>query len=316
MRLLPLVARWVVVLLLLTNVHVGSHMLHYLHLKKFLTAVAFARALGKRPTILPIPVPIPIPIAQNEVIKIPIGGGGKTMILDGNKGGIKGTGISQILGSGSPGIDYTGSSDYGYSVPGISTPGVINLSSMKGSDSNVINLASALGSGTGDGSPRIIILGGQGSGSNLNSLMAGAGPSVIRLNDVGSNIQLGAGGMNFGINALSQGGNGIVRGVNGLGNFGDLDSSFSVKYPLVYQRPYNVYSDKPRRKFPLNFRGRRTYNNLAGPEFPNSRHRDKTHDSRFVSSQEERQPLNAPQPFTQEKYKKPIPVGEKFTLRP
>ncbi|GBM16636.1 hypothetical protein AVEN_88970-1 [Araneus ventricosus] len=314
MRLLPSIRRWAVTMLLLTNIQVGSHMLHYLHLKKFLTAVAFARALGKRPTILPIPVPIPIPIAQNEVIKIPIGGGGKTMILDGNKGESKGVGISQILGSGSPGIDYTGSSAYGYSVPGISTPGLINLSSMKASDSNVVNLASALGAGTGDGSPRIIILGGQGSGNALNSLVAGGGPSVIRLNDIGSsNIQLGTGGMNFGLGALGLGGSGPVRGAS---NFGDLDSSFSVKYPLVFQRPYNVYSDKPRRKFPMKFGGRRTYNNLSGPEFRNPRYRDKTYGSLYVSSQEERRPPNAPQPFTQEKYKKPIPVGEKFTLRP
>ncbi|XP_055942587.1 uncharacterized protein LOC129972468 [Argiope bruennichi] len=309
MRLLIWIPRWIITLLLLTNIHVDSHMLHYLHLKKFLTAVAFARALGKRPTILPIPVPIPIPIAQNEVIRIPIAGGGKTMVLDGNKGDNKG--ISQILGSGAPPIDFTGSSSYGYAMPGISIPNVINLSSMKASDSNVVSLASGLGGSTNGESPRIIVLGGQSSGNALNSLVSGSAPSVIRLNDIGSsNIQLGAGSMNpFGL-----GGSGLIRGARGMNNFGDLDSSFSIKNPSIFQRPYNVYSDKPRRKFPLKFRGRRTYNNI--PESHNQKYREKTYDYRYVSSQEERRPYNVPESFTEEKYKKPIPVGEKFTFRP
>lgn len=61
------------VLLLLSTllVVVRGDMFYHYKLKKILTAVAIARALGKRPTILPIPIPIPIPIAQNEVVRIP-----------------------------------------------------------------------------------------------------------------------------------------------------------------------------------------------------------------------------------------------------
>ncbi|GFU45760.1 uncharacterized protein NPIL_184571 [Nephila pilipes] len=307
-------------------------MLHYLHLKKFLTAVAFARALGKRPTVLPIPVPIPIPIAQNEVIKIPVQGGGKTMILDGNRGSNKGVSLSQLLGSTSQ--ISTGSTPYGYSVPGISTPNVINLSSMKGSDSSIINLASLLGSNSNGAAPRIVVLGGQNADNVLSSLGAnGENPSIIRLGDLGSsNMQLSAKGMNFGINGLNLGSNGINLGIlgqngnnfgtlghNGI-NFADLDGSFSLKSPQIFRLPYNVYSDKPRRKVPFKFRGRRVNNNhyqlYHRPESHTYKYTENNYNNGYVSSQEEHETSNSYKSSNHEKYKKPIPIGEKFTYRP
>ncbi|GIY91645.1 uncharacterized protein CEXT_441771 [Caerostris extrusa] len=298
---------WAVVLLLLTNLyHIESHMLHYLHLKKFLTAVAFARALGKRPTILPIPVPIPIPIAQNEVIKIPVGGGGgKTMILDGNKGSNKGISMPHILGAGSQmsGMSFTGSSNYGYPMPGISSPNVINLSSMKGSDSNIINLSSLLGSNSNNGPPRIIILGGQNSGTDLGSMIgAGSNPSIIKMNDFGSNMQFGTNGL--GINGLG------LNGINLGGNIVDMDSSFSFKSPQIFQPPYNVYSDKPRRKFPLKFGGHRIYNKKSG-HFSNSQpyNHHQRNNNRYISSRDQKTFKNS----AEENYKKPIQL-EKIYL--
>ncbi|GFR11375.1 uncharacterized protein TNCT_628811 [Trichonephila clavata] len=303
-------------------------MLHYLHLKKFLTAVAFARALGKRPTVLPIPVPIPIPIAQNEVIKIPVQGSGKTMILDGNRGSNKGISLSQLLGS-TPQVS-TGSTSYGYPVQGISTPNVVNLSSMKGSDSNVINLASLLGSSSNGAAPKIVVLGGQNTDNVLSSLGANGGrPTILRVGDLeSSNMQLGVKDMGIGINGLHLGSNGIngMLGQNGINfgtlgqsgvNFGDLDGSFSLKSPQIYRLPYNIYSDKPRRKLPLKFRGRRVNNNHYQLfRRPESDIYENNYNTAYKSSQEEHQTSNLYTTSNQERYKKPIPVGEKFTYRP
>ncbi|KFM70132.1 hypothetical protein X975_04247, partial [Stegodyphus mimosarum] len=72
MYMLSLKRQWKTILLILINLScIQTDMFHYYKLKKFLTAVAFARALSKRPTILPIPIPIPIPMGgQNEIVKI------------------------------------------------------------------------------------------------------------------------------------------------------------------------------------------------------------------------------------------------------
>ncbi|GFV64195.1 uncharacterized protein TNCV_1806931 [Trichonephila clavipes] len=245
------------------------------------------------------------------------------MILDGNRDSSKGISLSQLLGS-TPQVS-TGSTSYGYPVQGISTPNVVNLSSMKGSDSNIINLASLLGSSSNGATPKIVVLGGQNTDNLLSSLGANGGsPTILRLGDLGSsNMQLDVKNMGIGMNGLHLGSNGMIRqnglnfgtlGQNGL-NFGDLDGSFSLKNPQIYRLPYNVYSDKPRRKLPMKFRGRRVNNNhyqlFRRPES----HIYENYNTGYISSQEEHQTSNS-YTSNQEQYKKPIPVGEKFTYRP
>ncbi|XP_035217024.1 uncharacterized protein LOC118190429 [Stegodyphus dumicola] len=265
MYILSLKRQWKTILLILFNLScIQSDMFHYYKLKKFLTAVAFARALSKRPTILPIPIPIPIPMGgQNEVVKIPTQPS-KTVIAVSGSGRKKyPVGISSVISGGSflssLGKDYSGSSSYGYSLGGVSNENVINLSSLNGLDSNnVIRLAPGnIGSAAsnniirllsgGGKSPNlgnnVVVLDGHNFGNVLgsNNIFDG-GSSVIQLpsGDFGaSNLQFASNGLNFG------------------GNFGDLESSFSYKIPRGIKLPLNLYSDKPRRKIPFRFRGRR-----------------------------------------------------------
>ncbi|KAG8197679.1 hypothetical protein JTE90_001604 [Oedothorax gibbosus] len=213
---------WKILYLLLLGLPcIQCHMLHYMHLKKFITAVAFARALGKRPTVLPIPIPIPIPIAQNEVIKLPMGGNGaKTTVIDGSKGSSQADTIAQLLG----GIPNYASSLPGFAsnnkfsfaqlpsnnklsfaqFPSSNNPSVINLSQLQASDSNLVNsLATALSNG---GQTKVLILNG---GQNPKGSFS-TSPSVIRIpvsnmNSHGHNL----GGIN--LNGHNHGGMGPER---------------------------------------------------------------------------------------------------------
>ncbi|XP_054724315.1 uncharacterized protein MAL13P1.336-like [Uloborus diversus] len=310
---------------------IQSDMFHYYKLKKFLTAVAFARALGRRPTILPIPIPVPIPIQQNEVIRIPSQkGGGKTVVaLSGGGGGGSQkfpTGISSLLTGGpltSLTSAFTGSSNFGYSLPGISTSesgiqtngaNVIDLSSLS-SANNVIRTSSS-NSGANLGGTRIMVVDPQTLGNLLNSANTanGGSPQIQFANNLGNNL-----GNSFQFD-------------NGLGNnFGDLESAFTLNTPQRIRIPW--YSDFPNRKIPFKFRSGRMRNrdgsrqefemdpNEFDNRHPSNKNRYKNNSNRYTNNNRYRnQNRNTDSNWEstsshQHVQKKPIPVGERFQAR-
>ncbi|XP_071037517.1 uncharacterized protein [Parasteatoda tepidariorum] len=298
--------KWEIILLfalgfLCIESHHGHDMWHFYKMKKFMTMVAFARALGKRPTILPVPIPIPIPIAQNEIIKLPISSGGKTMVIGGGGNGANhAPGIGQILGGISS--QGTGSTTYGYAQPSVSS-GNINLQSLTGSDSNVVSLSSLLGNNANsNNAPKIIIIGG---GHNMGNAPSGPlnQPSVIHIN--GQDLQ----NSNLGLNGM-QG--------NNLGNrLNDLDSAYSNNFPGLYKFPPNFYSDFPRKRLPITFGGRRgnppDVNYLRGSGLnhypPRKENLNQMYDSNIPNNGRDL-------PQNSVKQRRPIPVGEKFDPLP
>lgn len=255
---------------------------HYYKLKKFLTAVAFARALGRRPTILPVPIPIPIPIHQNEVIKVPsqtgkaivaLAGGGHQKQSIGHV--ISGSNILSSLGKG-----FTGSSSFGYALPGVNrvNDNIINLSSLSGLNSQNVIAVSPFGSGSnGQG---ITVLGGQ----SLGNVLQGAG-----LQDINGGVQ-----------------------ISGLPM--DLQGSFSVDSRRSYPIPANIYLDKRRRRRNRHGgRRMRSYDYYPGSNSHYYGSRSKRNRYRYKpQSYKQEWPSNVEVLPPKKEIEKPITVGEKF----